>query len=116
MTLRPVLTQEAAFIADMRAKYAADADVLRVINYYDAARSVVMSRDERVELERTRHRWAIESLYESVRDMKRRVIHHKAQRKLWQRRAKAVFRLQHGRAPTVAELDAALARIKETGK
>jgi hypothetical protein len=110
VTLRPVLTQEAAFIADMKAKYAADADVLRIINYYDAARSVVLKRDARDEERMWELRSAAFAFHDALRKIKARALHHKTQRKLWQRRAKAVYRLQHGRPPTVAELDACVTK------
>ena len=40
----------------------------------------------------------------------KRAVYHRQQRKLWQRRCKAVFRQAHGRAPTVEELDALVAK------
>lgn len=108
--LRTMLSQEAAFMATMKAKYHDDADVLRIINYYDAARSVVLAREDRVELAMLRNQWALEAFHKALGVAKQRAAHHKAQRKLWQRRAKAVFRLQHGRLPTVAELEAAVTK------
>ena len=110
MTLRQVLNQEDTFIKLMRQTYADDDDVLRIINYYDAARSVVLSRDERVAQADVRNRDAASAFAEYVKVYRQRAAYHRAQRKLWQRRCKAVFRLAHGRAPTIFDLDVAVSK------
>lgn len=50
----------------------------------------------------------------ALSDLVKRSKHHKQQRKLWQRRCKAVFRQTTGRSPTISELDAIASRRNDS--
>ena len=110
MTLRQSQSVEASFMLDMKTKYHDNAEVLRVINYYETAQAMLRHRADSNEMSVWRLQAAAVAFHEALGVAKQRAAHHKAQRKLWQRRAKAVFRLHHGRLPTVAELEAAVTK------
>ena len=83
-----------------------NADIKRLLNMH----SFIAAMEARSRLAAEQRSFSIDSARLFVASYKKNAAYHKAQRKIWQRRCRAVFRQAHGRAPTVTELDALVAK------
>lgn len=83
---------------------------LRILNMLRLAEQDVERLKETLRCYRELSPGLADTMERRVLAESKRAVYHRQQRKLWQRRCKAVFRQAHGRAPTVEELDALVAK------